>query len=126
VESLVGAAIVRLVVQVLFYGVERRGELGDVCLEFADRRNLLLGCAGHGGVLIRGKTLSDRGAPPFTAVVNREVPGVHGKLASFLLSGDSLELLFEGGTKVDVSNDDDELRLHVNGEAISEEILSRT
>lgn len=122
--ALLDGVLIRAWVQVIFFGVEQLGEIGDVCLEFVGRRSIVLGCAGDGGVFVRPARLANRGTAPNTATTERELTDLAGRLLSFEVRQNDLRFQFECGS-LRVTNIDDELMVLVNGQEVPGEFLLR-
>ncbi|MCC6742426.1 MAG: hypothetical protein IT175_01070 [Acidobacteria bacterium] len=123
-SSLVGSPIVRVVVQVLFYGVERLGAWGDMFLVFGNGRVVAFGCAGDGTILVSEVPEPARCAPPHTTIDLRELAGLSGQMDGFDEKGSRLTLAFQGGT-LELVNEDDELLFRIDGAEPLAELLHR-
>ena len=119
----VGRDVCHVAVNVLFYGAETEGVLASVSLILGDDAEFSLGCAGNGGVYVRRLRQAYGDAPGFTTRRHR-IEGVCGELRAASSTGNVMRLLIVERELV-LANEDDELLIKVDGEALPYQILTR-
>ncbi|MGH7960656.1 MAG: hypothetical protein ACRERD_02380 [Candidatus Binatia bacterium] len=113
---MVGNTVQSLMVEIMFFGLEQRGKIGEVSIAFEAGPRFTFGCAGDGSILVTRshKQIADA---PHTITVWRTLSGVRGELREALAEPNSLRLRIGDATLVLVNNDD-EMEVTVNGESL--------
>lgn len=116
----VGSAVAHLV----FYSVETRGTLISMSLRFVDGLEFQLGCVGDGSVYVSQRQSTQVGNAPYFASEHRVVPSVSGLLTEILRQGNTLSMTI-GDRLVQLTNDDDELSVTLDGVELPETFFER-
>jgi len=112
----VGREVQSIVAEVLFYGVETGGALGNVLVTFTDRTRFSFGCAGDGTVSVTRSRGAVGNAPGYSTVP-RTITGLTGIMEAVEPHGDTLRMVV-GGHSVVLANVDDELSVTVDGDSL--------
>ena len=121
--SAIGSEVRSVNVELLFYGAEPKGDVGNVSIRFADESQVFLGCAGDGGIFVARST-ARTGNPPGFTTQEYSIPGLTGALDEVLPIENSLKLTI-GGRAVLLTNTDDELSLSIDGVGLFHEGATR-
>lgn len=90
-HSVVGRDVSSVAVEVQFYGVETKGCLSAVLIEFADGARYAMGCAGDGSVSVyRG--LGDKGSAPGFVAERRSITDLTGEFRGVSTSPHAMQL----------------------------------
>ena len=119
----VGRLVSAVVIRIQFYGVETKGDLVGVVIDFADGARSWLSCAGDGSIFV-AKFRDDKGDAPGFITVSRSLEGVCGELSGISVQPQALQLRI-GKRELLVVNDDDELYLTIDNSALPQELLGR-
>ncbi len=123
-QRAVGGIVKQVVVEVVYYGVEKAGTVGDVGIELTDGCRFFLGCAGDGSIHVMRPGKVKVGNAPGIATLTRTVASLEGRLSEIIPDGASLQLRI-GERTLEVTNNDDEMAVVVDGSSLPVGVFMR-
>lgn len=123
-QRFVGAQVESVTLNIVFYGADQRGDLGEGSLHLSDGQIFRFGCAGDGSVLVVSSE-EPLGQAPGTEIIVRTVTNAKGLLEHVEVEESSVRLRV-GGRELRFVNMDDELEVEVDGATIPEDYFGRS
>ena len=119
----VGQLVQSVALQVVFFGIEQKGEPGELLLSLKSGLRFTFGCAGDGSVLVTTFD-GEIGDAPHTFTTWRPISEANGQLEKVLVNDSSIHLQI-GGNRLAITNDDDQIMVTLKGEALPKEVYQR-
>lgn len=119
----VGRDVSTVAIEVQFYGVETKGSLSAVLVDFTDGAQFALGCAGDGSVSV-SRSRGNKGSAPGFVTEHRTVADLAGELRNVSIPPRALRLEI-GEHQLLLVNEDDELSLTVDKKSLPQQIFRR-
>ncbi|MCG8554811.1 MAG: hypothetical protein MJD61_05910 [Proteobacteria bacterium] len=119
----VGQLVQSVALQVVFFGLEQQGEAGELLLSFESGLRFTFGCAGDGSVLVTTFD-GEIGDAPHTSTTWRPISEATGQLEKVFVKDSSIRLQIDG-TLLAITNDDDQMKVTLKGEALPKEVYQR-